>query len=97
VRLSGLLLPEISYAHPAIARQAGLGLAVTAWQGIFGLMAHTCPHCGAIFDVAWNKERSRDQDAVDCPLCGKELVPTTGSRTPSFRLIKLPEGRIDED
>jgi predicted Zn finger-like uncharacterized protein len=60
-------------------------------------MTHTCPHCGAVYEVTWNKEPPRDKDTVDYPLCGKEMASPIGSRAPSFRLLKLPEGKTDND
>jgi uncharacterized protein (DUF983 family) len=57
---------------------------------------HTCPHCGAIYEVTYTKVIFRDRDTANCKVCGEEMHSWNGSRIPSFRLIECPrEGEKD--
>ena len=57
-------------------------------------MAETfkCPHCGALYEVTYEKTASQDKHAADCQVCGRQMSSTHGSSIPRYELIKMPDG-----
>ena len=55
----------------------------------------TCPGCGALYEVAVRKQRSRTMDHVRCEICGAVMVAWRTASVPSFKLIKRPESRTE--
>ena len=51
-----------------------------------------CPHCGAVYEVIYNRDISGDEHAADCQICGKQMVLPTGARIPHYELVKMPDG-----
>jgi transcription elongation factor Elf1 len=77
-----------------LMRRTRKGLAGWAKRGIFDLMmTHTCPHCGAVYEVTETKEAFCDKDTADCQECGKEMAQWNSPRIPSYHLIKKKSGK----
>ena len=57
-------------------------------------MAETfkCPHCGALYEITYEKIASDDKHSADCQVCGKQMDSTNGSRIPCYELVKMPDG-----
>jgi len=58
-------------------------------------MAETfkCPHCGALYEVTYQKAAVSDKHAADCQVCGRQMVSTNGSSSlPCYELVKMPDG-----
>jgi predicted Zn finger-like uncharacterized protein len=36
-----------------------------------------CPHCGAVYEVNYEKTVPPDEDAADCQVCGKQMRSRT--------------------
>ena len=51
-----------------------------------------CPHCGALYQVKYQKIVSPDKAAANCQVCGKQMVSTNGSSIPCYELVKMPDG-----
>jgi hypothetical protein len=51
-----------------------------------------CPHCGAVYEVTYEKTVSPDKDAANCQVCGKQMVSTNASSIPHYELVKMPDG-----
>jgi predicted Zn finger-like uncharacterized protein len=51
-----------------------------------------CPHCGALYEIAYEKIVSDDKHAADCQVCGKRMDSTNGSSTPCYELVRMPDG-----
>jgi predicted Zn finger-like uncharacterized protein len=60
-----------------------------AWKSKAG--GHfTCPHCGAVYSVTYNRLPLRDQDIAKCEVCGETMDEWNSTTVPSYTLIKLP-------
>ncbi len=57
-------------------------------------MAETfkCPHCGALYEITYEKTVSYDKHAADCQVCGKQMNSTNGLSIPRYELVKMPDG-----
>jgi transcription elongation factor Elf1 len=51
-----------------------------------------CPHCGAVYEVNYEKTVPPDEDAADCQVCGKQMRSKDGSITPRYELVRMPDG-----
>jgi len=50
-----------------------------------------CGTCGSEYSVTYTKVTFRDQDDVDCQVCGNQLASWNGSRIPRYKLEKAAE------
>ena len=48
-----------------------------------------CPHCGALYEITYEKTVSHDKHAADCQVCGKQMDSTS---IPRYELVKMPDG-----
>jgi predicted Zn finger-like uncharacterized protein len=57
-------------------------------------MAETfkCPHCGALYEITYEKIASDDKHSADCQVCGKQMDSTNRSSIPCYELVKMPDG-----
>jgi predicted Zn finger-like uncharacterized protein len=57
-------------------------------------MAETfkCPHCGALYEITYEKIASDDKHSADCEVCGKQMDSTNGSGIQCYELVKMPDG-----
>ena len=57
-------------------------------------MAETfkCPHCGALYEIKYEKTVSHDKHAADCQVCGKQMDPMNSSSIPRYELVTMPDG-----
>jgi predicted Zn finger-like uncharacterized protein len=57
-------------------------------------MAETfkCPHCGALYEITYEKAAPRDKDAANCQVCGRAMESTNGSIVPCYELVRMPNG-----
>jgi phage FluMu protein Com len=57
-------------------------------------MAETvkCPHCGALYEIRYEKTAFHDKSAADCQVCGKHMASTEGSIVPHYELVTMPDG-----
>jgi transcription elongation factor Elf1 len=57
-------------------------------------MAETfkCPHCGALYEITYEKTVSHDKHTADCQVCGKQIASTNGPSIPRYELVKMPDG-----
>jgi predicted Zn finger-like uncharacterized protein len=53
---------------------------------------HTCPHCGAVYEVTIHRFPVRDKDSAQCDVCEKTMKEWNDTASPSFKLIKRPGG-----
>jgi transcription elongation factor Elf1 len=51
-----------------------------------------CPDCGALYKIIVEKTISRDKNAADCLVCGKQMDSGNGSIIPHYELVKMPDG-----
>jgi transcription elongation factor Elf1 len=51
-----------------------------------------CPHCGALYEITYEKTASHDKDAADCRVCGKQMGSPNGSSIPHYELVRMPDG-----
>jgi hypothetical protein len=51
-----------------------------------------CPHCGALYQVTYEKLVSPNKAAANCQVCGKQMDSTNGSSIPCYELVKMPDG-----
>ena len=51
-----------------------------------------CPHCGALYQVTYEKIVSPNKAAANCQVCGKQMDSTNGSSIPCYELVKMPDG-----
>jgi len=51
-----------------------------------------CPHCGALYEITYDKGAGRDKDAADCQVCGKQMDSTDGSNVLRYELVQMPDG-----
>ena len=51
-----------------------------------------CPHCGALYQVTYEKIVSPNKAAANCQVCGKQMVSTNASSIPHYELVKMPDG-----
>jgi len=51
-----------------------------------------CPHCGALYEITYEKIASDDKHSADCQVCGKQMDSTNGSSIPCYELVKMPDG-----
>jgi hypothetical protein len=64
---------------------------VKVWkQGPGG--THTCPHCGAVYEVTIQRFPLRDVDSAVCQCCENVMKEWNSTSVPSFKLIKKPDG-----
>jgi hypothetical protein len=52
---------------------------------------HTCPHCGAVYEVTVQHLPDREQDDAYCDVCGEVMAEWDDTAVPAFRLIEKPE------
>jgi transcription elongation factor Elf1 len=57
-------------------------------------MAETvkCPHCGALYEIRYDKTAPHDKSAADCQVCGKHMGSTDARSIPHYELIRMPDG-----
>jgi transposase-like protein len=53
---------------------------------------YKCRHCGALYEVTYEKTVSRDEHAAKCQVCGKQMDSRNASSTPRYELVKMPDG-----
>ena len=51
-----------------------------------------CSHCGALYEITYEKAVSHDNHAVDCQVCVKQMDSTNGSSILCYELVKMPDG-----
>jgi len=51
-----------------------------------------CPHCGALYQVTYEKIVSPNKAAANCQVCGKQMDSMNGSSIPCYELVKMPDG-----
>ena len=51
-----------------------------------------CPHCGALYEITYEKTVSHDKRAADCQVCGKQMDSTSALSIPRYELVKMPDG-----
>jgi transcription elongation factor Elf1 len=52
---------------------------------------HTCPHCGAVYEVMIHHVPTRDQEDAYCDVCGEVMAEWNDTAIPAFKLIQKPE------
>lgn len=57
-------------------------------------MAETfkCPHCGALYEIRYDKAVSEGNHLADCQVCGKQMDARNGSSIRCYELVKMPDG-----
>jgi transcription elongation factor Elf1 len=63
---------------------------VQTWQSGSG-GTHTCPHCGAVYEVRVEHRAARDQDDAYCEVCGELMAEWNDTEVPAFKLVHRPE------
>ena len=53
---------------------------------------HKCPHCGALYEIVYEKTISGDKRTANCQVCGKQMDSTNGSSILCYELVKMPDG-----
>jgi predicted Zn finger-like uncharacterized protein len=53
---------------------------------------YKCPHCGALYEVTYERIISRDKDTAHCQVCGQRMDSRNGSSIPHYELVKMPDG-----
>jgi hypothetical protein len=66
------------------------GEMVQTWHSDRG-ETHTCPHCGAVYEVTIQHLPDRKQDDAYCDVCGEVMAEWDDTAVPAFRLIEKPE------
>jgi transcription elongation factor Elf1 len=51
-----------------------------------------CPHCGALYEITYEKTDTDDKYAADCQVCGKRMDSSNSSNIPCYELVKMPDG-----
>jgi predicted Zn finger-like uncharacterized protein len=51
-----------------------------------------CPHCGAVYEVTYEKTVPPDKDAANCQVCGKQMGSKNASIIPRYELVRMPDG-----
>ena len=51
-------------------------------------MQKTCDKCGSIYELEEHKIMSRDNDSLDCDICGHKLISWNGGCIWTSKLIK---------
>ena len=51
-----------------------------------------CPHCGALYEIRYEKSDSHQKHAADCQVCGKQMELTKSSSIRGYELVKMPDG-----
>jgi phage FluMu protein Com len=51
-----------------------------------------CPHCGALYEIRYEKTASHYKSAADCQVCGKRMASMEGSIVPHYELVRMPDG-----
>ena len=51
-----------------------------------------CPHCGALYEIRYEKTASHGKGAAECQVCGKHMASTNGSGIRHYELVKMPDG-----
>ena len=53
---------------------------------------HKCPHCGALYEVVYEKTISGDKRTANCQVCGKQMDSSNELGIPHYELVKMPDG-----
>jgi uncharacterized protein (DUF983 family) len=49
---------------------------------------YTCPHCGAQYETEYRHYTTKERDAADCVVCGKEMNWWNSASVPTYLLKK---------
>jgi transcription elongation factor Elf1 len=63
---------------------------VQTWHSGSG-ETHTCPHCGAVYEVRIRHLPDREQDDAYCDVCGEVMAEWDNTAVPAFTLVQKPE------
>jgi predicted Zn finger-like uncharacterized protein len=57
-------------------------------------MAETfkCPHCGALYEVTYDKTPPGDRHAGHCQVCGRPMDTRSDRTIPHYELVRMPDG-----
>jgi len=57
-------------------------------------MAETlrCPHCGALYEIRYDKAVPDDNGLAHCQVCGKQMDARKGSTIRHYELLKMLDG-----
>jgi len=50
-----------------------------------------CPHCGALYEITYEKAVSHDNHAAGCQVALKQMDSTNGSSILCYELVKMPD------
>ena len=48
-----------------------------------------CPHCGAVYEIRYDKAVSEDNRLAHCEVCGKQMDARNGSDIRHYELVNL--------
>ncbi len=57
---------------------------------------YICPRCRSEYDLWSAHVPMRDEDSIDCEVCGKEIIHWNGSRIWHSKLVKRGQRPSDE-
>jgi hypothetical protein len=52
---------------------------------------HSCPHCGAVYEVAIQRLPTREKGDTYCDVCGELMAEWNDTAVPAFKLVQKPE------
>jgi hypothetical protein len=50
------------------------------------------PHCGAVYEIRYDKVVSEDKRLAHCEVCGKRMDARNRSDIRHYELVKMPDG-----
>jgi predicted Zn finger-like uncharacterized protein len=53
---------------------------------------YKCPHCGAVYDISYEKPVTDDRQRVDCEVCGQQMDSREGASFRHYELVAMPDG-----